>query len=176
MLYKVCCYLIEHIEKYKEFAIYEYKDQCNLVEEGILTKNEVIMTLHNRLLAQFKFLIGEGENRPNQIDPKGSEIVPKIDYQSLKEKNLAKMLVITDNFINKDDNENRMRVNYQMFKINVDKTIPMMDYLIEQIFPLNELSELGQWREKLKRKGVKNVPERQEYFKILEIKICIFIQ
>ena len=73
----------------KSIKNYEYKDQCNLGEEGILTKNEVIMNLHNRLLAQFKFLIGEGENKPNQTDPKGSEIVPKMDYQSLNEKKIS---------------------------------------------------------------------------------------
>lgn len=56
-----------------------------------------------------------------------------------------------------------------MSKINVGKTIPIMDYLVEQIISPDEYNNIGQWREFLKDRGVNNIPETKEYFKSLEI-------
>lgn len=169
-LYAACNYIIDHIEAFKDYEIYSFVIYEMRPEKDQIRGGEgVALKLHNRLLAQFKFLIGEGENKRSQTDPKGTEIVPKIDYQLLKTIKLAKMLAITDHFINKYN----MNLNYQMFKINVDKTVPMMDYLIEQIMSADEYNEFGRRREYLRCLGIKNIPESNEYFKILEMNCTI---
>lgn len=160
-LHDACNYIIDHTETFKDYTIYDFVTY----EKEQNCRGDVASKLHNRLLAQFKFLIGEGENRLSQTDPKGTEIVPKIDYHSLNKIRLAKMLAITDHFINGEG----MHMNYQMSKINVGKTIPIMDYLVEQIISPDEYNKLGQWRKFLKDKGVNNIPKTKEYFKSLEI-------
>lgn len=160
-LYVACNYIIDPIETFKDYVIYDFVTY----EKEQNYRGEVALKLHNRFLAQFKFLIGESENKFSHIDPKGAEIMPKIDYQSLNTIKLAKMLAITDHFINEDS----MHINYQMSKINVDKTIPIMDYLVEQIISTDEYNKFGQWREYLKKGGMENIPEIKEYFKSLEI-------
>lgn len=160
-VYDACNYIIDHMESFKDYTIYEdVKDRKRRYNRG-----EIGLYLHNRFFSQFKFLIGEGDNKPSQTDPKGTEIVPRIDYQSLNTIRLAKMLAITDHIIN----EYRIKLNYQMFRINVDKTIPIMDYLIEQIISADEYNAFSQRRKYLREKGVENIPESKEYFKILEM-------
>lgn len=160
-LYDACNYIIDYTKEFEDYAIYDFVTY----EIKQNSRGDVALKLHNRLLAQFKFLIGEGEIKLSQTDPKGTEIVPKIDYQSLKKRELAKMLAITDHFINGEG----MHMNYQMSKINVGKTIPIMDYLVERIISPAEYNNIGQWREFLKDRGVNNIPETKECFKILEI-------
>lgn len=160
-LHDACNYIIDHTETFKDYTIYDFVTY----EKEQNCRTDVASKLHNRLLAQFKFLIGEGENKLSQTDPKGTEIVPKIDYYSLNKIRLAKMLAITDHFIN----EEGMHINYQMSKINVGKTIPIMDYLVEQMISADEYNKLGQWSKFLKDEGVNNIPKTKEYYKSLEI-------
>lgn len=103
-LYDTCNYIIDHTKAFKDYAIYDYVTY----EKEQNCSGDVAIKLHNRLLAQFKFLIGEGEIKLSQTDPKGTEIVPKIDYQPLNKMRLAKMLAITDHFINGEG----MHINY----------------------------------------------------------------
>lgn len=159
-LYDACNYIMDHIEEFKDYEIYK-EVTC---EKRQNSRREDALNLHNRFLAQFKFLIGEGGNKPNQTDPKGTDIAPKIHYQLLNQKTLAEMLAITDNFMK--NNDSGKKLNQQVFKINIEKKAEIMDLLIEKIMP-EKIVELNQFWEKIENKLFS--PKQKEYFKLLEL-------
>lgn len=158
-LYDTCNYMIDHIEEFKDCEIYEGVT-CRKARNS---RGEIVLYLHNRFLAQFKFLIGEGGNKPIQTDPKGTDIAPKIHYQLLDQKTLAVMLAITDNFIYHNDSGKKL--NQQVYKIDIEKKAEIMDFLIEKIMP-EKIVELEQfWEESVNKSSI---PGQKEYFKLLE--------
>ena len=185
-LYDVCKYLIEHVEELNEKYIEEFKAYSKENSEEIsiysfLSKNEYneqsfyyknkgenLSDLHNGLKAQYSFMIGKGKIKCDNISPKGSEIMPIIDEKFLDDKTVAEMLVITYQFINRHDKSTQM--NRKVFSINLDKQVPMMDYLIKKILPHSIIDELKRWQYEIEKVGsVKNCPKRNEYFNLFNL-------
>lgn len=158
-LYAACKYIIENIDEFKEFAIYEH------VTSETLQEDNIISDLHNKLWAQYNFLIGERQSESKEAGPKGSEIMPKINVETLKTEILAKMLVITDNYANGEGKDGR-KMNQHMFGVNIDKGFELINYLVEKILPDN-IDALEQFRQILQ--SAIFYPKEKEYFRILEL-------
>lgn len=188
-LYAACKYMIEHKEelnkKYKKdfkkffknslkkeldkISIYSILSMNEDNKSSIYYKNqvEVISDLHNELKTQYSFFMGSGIIKGDNISPKGSEIMPIINQNSVDDKTVAEMLVITYQFINNDDKS--IQMNRKVFSINLDKKVLMMDYLIKKILPHSIIKELRRWQYQIEKSATKNRIKRNEYFNLFNL-------
>lgn len=142
-LYAACKYMTEHREEFKIFDKLPKEENVNAeIEEEYVSSGD----LHNKFWAQYMFIIGKGKFECTESAPKGSDIMPTIDVESLSDKTLAEMLVIsyhyTQHFIG--DNKSRIMLNYRVFSVDLDKQIPMLNYLTESIFT-EYVKKLAHW-------------------------------
>lgn len=123
-LYDTSKYIIAHLDTFNGFKL------CEDLKKEICSgkKREKDKNLHNRLLAQYKLLVGKGLSDSKKESIKGSGIMPSLDMESLKTEDLAWILVVFYEYKNKDEIKSRLKDS--LIKIDIEKSTDLLDYLI----------------------------------------------
>lgn len=132
-LYNACKYMYGHPEEFKEYEIYQ-----SLEEDSQCPMNEKSLSLHNRLISQYKFFTGEEKMQISEYSIEGFDIEPSLDSSCLDNpKTLAYMLAVFHHFVNNVESSKKQikmqKLKQSMRGVNVDKSYNIMDYLVEKI-------------------------------------------
>lgn len=135
-LYAACKYILEYLEEFKEFKIYDDLNS-EFSSWGSDTAGRA-KDLHNRLKAQYDLLIGKKESKKapknsknEEASVKGSDLMPSLDTASIKTGDLARILAVFHHYINKDETRNKLKKS--LVKIDIEKSTELLDYLISEI-------------------------------------------
>lgn len=151
-LYKVCKYMLEHIEEYKGEPIYDIISLSSTMggkrnkigEKDCFTDPERISHLHNRLLVTYKFFSGKGIIPKKIICPKGYEIMAGINLERLSDEDLVVLFNYYYKFCVQDSNDlidedclnldGKRNLKHFLLNIDISKSTELLDCLIENLY------------------------------------------